>query len=262
MLIKLKKYFRVPALFLLNLGLDPRKLSLLKYFPKYIKDKKEWVKQGGKINSNHMILFDYSNSAGDNKGHYFHQDLLVAKLIYEDNPKRHIDIASRIDGFVAHVASYREIEVVDIRPLPKSEHQNIKFLRGDFMINLDIGKADSVSCLHAIEHFGLGRYTDKIDINGHNKGIRNLVNLVSKKGKLYISFPIGQKDEVHFNAHRVFKANTIFQHPSIKECMKLVRFDYIDDNGDLHINSDVKAINNEIKFGCGIYTFERINNNK
>lgn len=64
-----------------------------------------------------MILWDYSDNAGTSKGHYFHQDLLVAKLINEHNPKRHVDIASRVDGFVAHVASYREIEVVDVRPL-------------------------------------------------------------------------------------------------------------------------------------------------
>ena len=80
---------------------------------------------------------------------------MVAKLIYENNPKRHIDIASRIDGFVAHVASYRKIEVFDLRPLPKSEHENIIFRQVDFMEQKDLGKSDSVSCLHAIEHFGL-----------------------------------------------------------------------------------------------------------
>jgi len=257
---KLKRSLKNLALVLLNLGFDPRKLSSYKVIPRYRKDKKEWLKQGGEITSSHMILFDYSDTSGNIKGHYFHQDLLIAKLIYEKKPKRHVDIASRIDGFVAHVASFREIEVVDVRLLPKSEHQNIKFKQADLMNPADLGETDSISCLHAIEHFGLGRYTDPIDIDGHNKGITNLVNLVSYGGRLYISFPIGEKDEVHFNAHRVFNPNTIFQHPSIKKYMKLVRFDYVDDDGDLHLNSNVSDVKPEIKFGCGIYTFKKVTN--
>jgi len=259
---KLKKILKPFALLLLNFGFDPRKLSSYKSLLRYRKDKKEWLKQGGKITGDYMILFDYSDSAGSDKGHYFHQDLLIAKLIHENKPKRHIDIASRVDGFVAHVASFREIEVVDVRPLHKSKHENIKFRQADLMNPQDLGKTDSISCLHAIEHFGIGRYTDPIDVNGHNKGITNLVNLVSNSGRLYISFPIGQKDEVHFNAHRVFNVNTIFEHPSIKEYMKLVRFDYVDDEGDLHLNSNIVDVKTDIKFGCGIYTFEKVNHIK
>ena len=37
-----------------------------------------------------MILSDYEDEA-DAKGHYFHQDLLIANLIYEHKPD-HIDI--------------------------------------------------------------------------------------------------------------------------------------------------------------------------
>ena len=47
-----------------------------------------------------MVLSDYDDVAGNAKGHYFHQDLLVANFIYKNNPRRHIDVASRIDGFV------------------------------------------------------------------------------------------------------------------------------------------------------------------
>ena len=256
---KLKNLLKPFALFFLNLGFDPRKLLSYKYFLTYRNDKKKWLKQGGKITKSHMILFDYSENAGVDKGHYFHQDLLVAKLIYENKPKRHVDIASRIDGFVAHVASFREIEVFDVRTTRKSEHENIKFKKADLIDPQELGEIDSISCLHAIEHFGLGRYTDRIDINGHNKGVTNLVSLLSNGGRLYISFPIGQQDEVHFNAHRVFKANTIFEHPSIKKFMKLIRFDYVDDDGNLHLNSKVFDVKPETQFGCGIYTFEKLN---
>jgi len=230
-----------------------------RYLWKFYKDKKQWLDQGGKITRVFRILSDYSDSAGTVKGHYFHQDLLIARLIHDHNPKRHIDIASRIDGFVAHVASFREIEVVDVRPLPKSEHENIKFRQADLMNPQDLGQTDSLSCLHAIEHFGLGRYTDPIDVNGHIKGIKNLVGMVSDGGRLYLSFPIGQADEVHFNAHRVFHVSSIFDHPSIQKHMTLQRFDYVDDRGDLHLDTSVTEVDRNIKYGCGIYTFEKSN---
>jgi hypothetical protein len=245
---------------LTRLGFDPWRVTSYKYYFRYRKERKEWLKKGGKIARDYMILYDYEDKAGVAKGHYFHQDLLVAKLIHEHNPKRHVDIASRIDGLVAHIASYREVEVFDIRHLPKSKHENILFKQADLMNPHNSESVDSVSCLHAIEHFGLGRYTDEIDINGHIKGITNLVNLVSNGGRLYISFPIGKDDEVHFNAHRVFRKDMILQHPEIKKSMELVRFDYVDDLGELHLNKTLDGVKPDTKFGCGIYTFEKLNN--
>lgn len=242
---------------LFNIGLDLRKLLSLKYYFQFRKDKREWLRQGGKITKSYMILGDYSESAGSAKGHYFHQDLMVAKLVNEHNPKRHVDVGSRVDGFVAHVASYREIEVIDVRPLEQSAHTNIVFRQGDLMNPLDLEPTDSLSCLHAIEHFGLGRYTDPVDTEGHNRGIENLVNLIKLDGRMYLSFPIGQNDEVHFNAHRVFHPTTILRHPAIEKHMRLLRFDYVNDSGDLVQNTKVDSVVN-IQFGCGIYTFERV----
>ena len=184
---------------------------------------------------------------------------MVARLIHDHNPKRHIDIASRVDGFVAHVASYRETEVVDVRPLQKSEHDNVILCQADLMNPQDLGQTDSLSCLHAIEHFGLGRYTDPIDINFHIICLTNLVSLVSKAGRLHTSFPIGQADEVHFNAHRVFHVSAIFDQPSIQQHMTFRRFDYVDDSGDLHLDTSVTEVDKAIKYGCGIYTFDKSN---
>ena len=38
-------------------------------------------------------------------------------MIYAARPEKHVDVGSRVDGFVAHVASFREIEVFDVRPI-------------------------------------------------------------------------------------------------------------------------------------------------
>lgn len=242
----------------LFIGIDFRYLYNLTKVPRYLRDRCIWTKSGGKIDHTVMMLNDYSDAAGTTKGHYFHQDLLVAGLIHEQNPVRHVDVGSRIDGFVAHVASYREIEVLDIRPLPSTAHRNIKFSVADLMVDSAIGTTDSLSCLHAIEHFGLGRYGDPIDIYGHRKGISNLIRLLDKGGTLYLSVPIGAADAVYFNAHRVFHPESILRFPEVQGQLYLSRFDYVDDDGELHLEKDPSNAVGHVDYGCGIYTFKKI----
>ena len=138
------------------------------------------------------FVADRFESGGTAKGHYFHQDLHVAKLIFDSNPKKHVDISSRVDGFVAHVPVFREIEVLDIRPL-NNKFSNIRFKQGEVMSlphNMS-NYCDSISSLHAIEHFDLGRYGDPIDYYGHLKAIQNITTMLKPKGVFYFSVPIG-----------------------------------------------------------------------
>ena len=72
------------------------------------------------------------------------------------------------------------------------------------------GCCDSLSCLHAIEHFGLGRYGDTVNPNGYHLGIANMVKLLATGGSLYLSTPIG-KERVEFNANWVFDPRTIIR---------------------------------------------------
>lgn len=138
------------------------------------------------------------------KGHYFHQDLLIAKKIYQNAPKKHVDTGSRIDGFVAHVAIFREIEIFDIRNM-ESNVENVAFKQADLSARDFVleNYTDSISSLHAIEHFGLGRYGGSIDVNGHIKAIENIYKCLKPVGVFYFSVPIGPQ-RIEFNAHRVF----------------------------------------------------------
>ena len=241
----------------INLKLNISRLFSSRY-KRYKKDRAEWLNRGGRITHTYPILSDYNDSAGSASGHYFHQDLLVASFIAKKNPNRHIDIGSRIDGFVAHIASFRPIEVVDVRPLPDTGHANIQFVRADLMNQSNACPiADSVSCLHAIEHFGLGRYTDPIDPDGYSKGFSNILKMVDTDGMLYISFPIGQSNEVHFNAHRVFHPLDIFKWTGC-DTLKLERFDYVDDAGKLNQNVDLNEKDIDVVHGCGIYSFRKL----
>lgn len=150
------------------------------------------------------IVKDRYSQSGVMTGHYFHQDLFVARKIFVNNPVRHLDIGSRTDGFVAHVAVFRKIEIMDIRD-QKSKVRNITFRKADLMQLPDdmINAFDSVSSLHAIEHFGLGRYGDPIDYFGYLKAIDNIKRILQPGGKFYFSVPIGSQ-RIEFNAHRVF----------------------------------------------------------
>lgn len=202
------------------------------------------------------ILTDKNDFAGSLSGHYFHQDLFVAQRIFQNNPERHIDIGSRIDGFVTHVATFRKIEVFDIRK-QKSSVENIIFQCVDFMKDIPteyISCTDSVSSLHAIEHFGLGRYGDSVDINGHLKGLDNINKILKKGGIFYLSVPIGAQ-RIDFNAHRVFSLEYILG--ILKSDYELNNFAYVDDLGNIH--KDITLKDEEIKsslnckFGCGIF---------
>lgn len=166
-------------------------------------------------------LVDRYAQAGD-LGSYFWQDLWAARLIAKNNPEKHYDIGSRIDGFIAHLASFREkIVLIDIRPLNKSI-PGVSFQCAD-ATNLD-GISDesieSISALCSLEHFGLGRYGDAIDPDGWIKALQSIERVLSPNGHAYISVPIGY-EHLEFNAHRVFYAETIINAVS---SLKLMEF--------------------------------------
>jgi hypothetical protein len=154
-------------------------------------------------------LHDRFEDGGDTKSEYFWQDLLVARWIFEANPQRHLDVGSRVDGFVAHVASFREIEVLDIRPIPRPV-PGVVFRQADLMQPVPEMEdcCDSLSCLHALEHFGLGRYGDPIAPDGHVPALKTLASMLRKGGMFYLGVPVGVP-RVEFNANRVFDPNSI-----------------------------------------------------
>ena len=237
-------------------GVNPLSILSLPLLSRFWSDRRKFKKSGGVISVNYPILSDYRDWAGTMKGHYFHQDLLVAQKIFANRPNKHVDVGSSISGFVSHVASFMPIEILDIRPTPSSS-KNISFTQQDVMAGLTV-RTPSLSCLHTLEHFGLGRYGDPIDPQGHLRGFENLVNAVDSGGIFYVSFPIGAKERVEFNAHRVFHPESIFAWPGA-ELLELVDFSFVDDAGDLHTEKNVsEAVSSNLTFGCGIYTFSKV----
>ena len=237
---------------------------MFRYFL-YLKDYLLFIKQSKNGSSPipfgkpYPCLKDKKAQSGIASGHYFHQDLLVAQRIFESNPRIHVDIGSRIDGFVAHVAAFREIQVFDVRPL-EVHHPNIHFRQANLMNSSSqmTGYCDSVSSLHALEHFGLGRYGDPLDIQGYYKGFMAITRLLIIGGTFYFSVPIGPL-RIEFNAHRVFSLAYLLDF--ILPHYRVAHFSYVDDNGNLHRNvalTETRISDNcGCKYGCGIFELVR-----
>ena len=110
-------------------------------------------------------LRDMEMCAGSIGGDYFYQDIWAARKIHKRLPKEHVDIGSRIDGFITHLLVFMEnVTVMDVRPA-ESNVPGLKFVEADCTTLKMLGddSVDSISSLHAAEHFGLGRYGDPVD---------------------------------------------------------------------------------------------------
>jgi SAM-dependent methyltransferase len=191
----------------------------------------------------------------DNAGALNMQDLHVAQLIYKNNPVKHVDIGSCLNGFISHVASFRKIEVFDIRPM-QIHVSNIEFTQADLM-KLDKtleNYADSVSCLSVLEHFGLGRYNDPICYDGYLVGFDNIKKILKKNGKFYFSIPMGEQ-RIEFNAHRVFSLKYLYE--LISNDYNMDAFSYIDDKNqffpDITLDKQLIANNCNCRFGNAIF---------
>ena len=243
-----------------QMGINFKKILRVAFaMPRFIRDSARFKKnyQGKFVWM--PCLADWYEEGGAARGEYFWQDLYVARKIFEANPQRHIDIGSRVDGFVAHVASFREIEVFDIRPITATV-PGIVFRQADLM-SLDdslTGCCDSISCLHALEHFGLGRYGDPIDPLGYEAGLQNMAKLLSNGGLFYLSVPIGTAC-VQFNAHRVFDPKELVR--LAERCgLILGGFSFVDQTDaiteSINPETDFSLISRK-DYALGIFTFRK-----
>ena len=196
------------------------------------------------------IISDKYASAGT-VSNYFWQDLWAAKLILKSGVKKHFDIGSRLDGFIAHLlAADIDVTMIDVREFP-AEVEQLHTIVDDAtsLHQIPDESIESMSALCSLEHFGLGRYGDPIDPEACFKCFENIQKKLKQGGKLYISVPIG-KERVEFNAHRVFYPITIvesFSSLCLEEfvCVSKGKTEY---NADLH-KYDNDSHNGEYRYG-------------
>lgn len=93
------------------------------------------------------------------------------------------------------------------------------------MDGIEDNSLESLSALCSIEHFGLGRYGDPINPQAWEKALFSFQRVLKVHGKLYLSVPVGQIDKICFNAHRVYRPQTIIE--TLNQ-MQILEMGYID----------------------------------
>ena len=195
--------------------------------------------------------FDRFKPAGTISGDYFYQDLWAAQNLFQKGVTMHVDIGSRLDGFIAHILTFCQVTYVDLRPV-ELNLDNFKFKQGSILrLPFDDNSLTSVSCLHVIEHIGLGRYGDPIDPDGFLKAAKELTRVITSGGILLIGTPVGQ-ERLYFDAHRVFDPQTIVD--AFKP-LQLEDFRLIDNNGDLRPKGASFEDARNCRYGCGLFNF-------
>ena len=199
------------------------------------------------------VLHDRYRPAGAASGHYFWQDLWAATYLFKNKRTQHVTIGSRIDGFVAHVIPFCNITYVDIRPLT-AVMEGLEYKPGSILnLPFEDNSIQSMSCLHVIEHIGLGRYGDPVQAEGHLHAAMELKRVLAPGGELLVGAPVGN-ERLCFDAHRIFDPQTVV---AMFAPMSLVEFSLIDDLGDRIIHPQSFDVARKCEYGCGLFIFSK-----
>ena len=185
--------------------------------------------------------------------HYIYHPAWAARILSETKPEVHTDISSTL-AFCTLVSAFVPVRFYDYRPADLklshlvSEHADLTALP------FESGSILSLSCMHTIEHIGLGRYGDPLDANGDLKAIEELKRVLAPGGTLLFVVPVG-KPRVLFNGHRIYSFEQIENYFS---GLPLEEFALIPDDPKLGLISpaspDLVSAQN---YGCGCFRFQR-----
>lgn len=184
--------------------------------------------------------------------HYIYHPAWAARVLKKLKPKKHIDISSTLH-FCTMISAFIPTEFYDYRPAPL-KLSGLYSGQGDLMkLPFKKNSVESLSCMHTIEHIGLGRYGDPIDPLGDLKAIAELKRVVKKGGTLLFVTPVG-KPTLRFNAHRIYAYDQIIKYFS---GFTLKEFALLPDNAleeGLIVPATKKQADAQ-SWGCGCFWF-------
>jgi hypothetical protein len=197
--------------------------------------------------------FDRYDTAASVTFHYFFQDLWAARILHQQGVRHHVDVGSRLDGFIGHVLTFSTVEYVDVRELAL-QIPGFLYRRGD-ITNLPFGDGavPSLSSLHVLEHVGLGRYGDQVDRDGHRRAAAELTRVLAPGGTLLIGTPVG-RERLCFDAHRIFDPQTVID---LFPQLQLTTFALLDDSCDRILEDASFDDARNCDYGCGLFQFRR-----
>jgi hypothetical protein len=227
---------------------QPAFLSL----PLYFRDWLHFVRMKGRaaLSDSLPCLMDRTSTTAFDP-HYFFQAAWLARKLATARPEQHVDIGSDI-RILNVLSAFVPVDFLDYRPLKV----NLVGLSCEADNLLGLSRADrtvgSLSCLHVIEHVGLGRYGDPIDPDGTRKAAMELNRVLAPSGRLYISLPVG-RERVCFNAHRVFDPDTVL---GLFSGLQLDSFSFVDDAGEYQEAANPQDAKGS-EYACGMYVFSK-----
>lgn len=253
---RLKRTYNI----LVQFGVDPLKaFNSIRGLPYFVRDFLSYQelaksdKRALPVSAYYPVMHERFAANGNIDTHYLFQDLWAARLIYKAKPERHVDIGSSIMGFVSHLLTFREVELVDVRPLELGiSGLSCTVTDATTMAAYQDNSLESISTLHAGEHFGLGRYGDPVDPVAHIKFMKSLTRVLKPGGKLYYAVPCGIERLV-FNAHRVLSYTTIIE---TFGGLELRSFSCVTDNNVYCENCGFDMIEKQ-NYGCGMFEFSK-----
>jgi len=184
--------------------------------------------------------------------HYTYHPAWAARILAKTRPEYHVDFSS-ILSFGTIVSAFIPVKFYDYRPA------DLKLSNWDSgfadLTNLpfETNSQSSISCMHTVEHIGLGRYGDPLDATGDLKAINELKRIVKPGGDLLFVTPVG-KSRIEFNAHRVYSYEQILSYFSP---LSLFEFSLIPDQGGIIDHADPASVADQ-KYGCGCFWFKKI----
>lgn len=234
---------------------DP--IKFFKAFPKFFKYFKDMIVYSRMEGSEKINWLDLVPSFGDSKAipvdsHYFYQAAWLFKKILKSQPKEHYDCGAMSD-LAATLSTITKLNYIELRPIDVNL-ENFNSIHGDLLkLPFKDNSIKSFSCLHTLEHVGLGRYGDALNPLGTKEACQELKRVLAPGGNLYISVPVG-KPRICFNSQRTHHPNTIREYFS---GLKLMEFSGVDGNGNFKENRSLEELENE-RQGCGFYWFKKI----
>ncbi len=184
--------------------------------------------------------------------HYIYHPAWAARILAKTKPREHVDFSSSL-SFNVLVSAFLPVRFYDYRPA----HLELSGLTSEAADLTALAFPDnnwlSISCLHVLEHIGLGRYGDPLDPQGDLEAMAELMRVLAPGGNLLIAVPVG-RPRLRFNAHRIYSYEQVI---AAFAGLELIEFSLISENqGRLIAPADPALVAQE-KYGCGCFWFKK-----